>query len=85
MLDRPDLRTQISAPLCIGKLRGNILLQSLLNLSDLELRRDMLLHSAHALLDIELVEDRLFLCNIDVQVRREKISELLGIIDVQDH
>ena len=45
----------------------------------------MLLHGAHALLEIELFEDGLFLCNVDVQVRREKISELLGIIDVQDH
>src|SRR5438132_882502 len=45
----------------------------------------MLLHSTNALFDIQLFENRLLLRNIDVQVLRQKISELLGVIDVQDH
>src|SRR5205814_600349 len=64
---------------------GHVFLQSLLNLSNLELRRDLLLHGANTLLDIELLEDCLLLRNIDVQVRRQKISELLGVLDIEDH
>src|SRR5205814_8221075 len=64
---------------------GHVFLQSLLNLSNLELRRDLILHGANTLLDIELLEDCLLLRNIDVQVRRQKISELLGVLDIEDH
>src|SRR5206468_10845444 len=85
MLDGLDLGPQIRAALRIGKLRGYIFLESLLNLGDFQLRRDLLLHSANALFDIELFENRLFLGNIDVQVRRQKISELLGIFYIEDH
>ena len=52
---------------------------------DLELRRDVLLHGAHPFFDIELFEQRLLLRDIDIEIRREKIGELLGILDVQDH
>ena len=38
MLDRLELRTQISAPLRVGELRRNVFLQSLLDLRDLKLR-----------------------------------------------
>src|ERR1051326_5247264 len=84
-LDRLKLRTQIRASLRIGKLRGHILLESLLDLGDLELRRHLLLHSTNALFDIELLENRLFLRDIDVQVRRQKVCELLGVLDIEDH
>ena len=84
-LDRLELRPQISAPLRIGKLRVHIFLQSLLNLGDLQLRRDLLLHNANALFHIKLLENRLFLGNIDVQVRPQKIRELLRVIDIEDH
>jgi len=65
-LDRLDLRTEISASLRIGKLRGHIFLQLLLNLGDLELRRDLFLNCAYALFDVELFEQRLLLRDIHV-------------------
>src|SRR5262249_62408907 len=37
VLDRLELRTQICATLCVGKLRSDIFLQSLLDLCNLEL------------------------------------------------
>ena len=72
-LDRLDLLAQISAALRIGELRLHILLQLLLNLRDLELRRNARLHRAQTLLDVILLEDRLLLRDIDIQIRREKI------------
>jgi hypothetical protein len=56
MLNRFELGPQICATLCIGKLGRDIFLQSLLDLSDLKLRRDVLLHCAHAFLDVQLLE-----------------------------
>src|SRR5713101_1786901 len=54
-LNRLDLRTQISASLRIGKLRGHIFLQFLLDLGDLELRRDLFLNYAYSLFDVEFL------------------------------
>jgi hypothetical protein len=85
MLDRFELRTEIRTPLCVGKLRRDIFLQSLLDLGDLKLSRNVLLHSIHPFFDVEFFEQRLLLRNIDIEVRRQKIGELLGILDVHDH
>ena len=41
VLNRFELRPQIRTPLCVGELRRDIFLQSLLYLGDLELRRNM--------------------------------------------
>src|SRR5712692_3447044 len=85
VLDRFDLRTQIGAPLRIGKLRRDVLLQFFLDLRDLQLGGDMSLDRADSLFDVRFFENRLLLCNIDIQVRRQKISELFRSRDVQDH
>ena len=77
--------TQIRASLRLGKLRLHILLKFLLDLRDLQLRRDRFLHHGQPLFNIELLEDRLFLRGIDIQIRREEIGELLGILDAQHH
>jgi hypothetical protein len=50
----------------IGELRGDIFLQLLLDLGDLELRRDLFLDCAHALVDVELLKQRLLLRDIHV-------------------
>ena len=70
LLNRLQLRTQISLPLRIGKLGLHIFLQFLLDLRDLELRGDMSLSRAHPFFHIELFQQRLLLGDIDVQVRR---------------
>ena len=60
-LDRFELLAQISSALRVGKLRLHILLQLLLDLRDLELRRDVRLHRAQAFLQIEFLQNRLLL------------------------
>ena len=85
MLDRFQLRTEIRAPLCVGKLRRDIFLQSLLDLGDLKLRRNVLLHGTHPFFEIEFFEQRLLLRDIYIEVWRQKIGKLLGILDVHDH
>ena len=63
----------------------DVLLQFFLNLRYLELRGDVFLNFEHALLDIELFEKRLLLGDIDIQIGRQKIRQLLRIVNVQDH
>ena len=80
-LDRLHLLAQISPPLRVGKLRLHILLQLLLDLRDLELRRDACLHRVQPLLDVVLLEQRLLLRDIEIQIWRQKIGQLLRILD----
>jgi len=42
----------------------------------------LLLHGTHPFFDVEFVEQRLLLREIYIKVRRQKIRELLGILDV---
>ena len=60
-LDRLELPAQVSLALRIAELRLHILLQALLNLRDLDLRRDAGLHRTHAFQNIQLFQDRLLL------------------------
>ena len=76
-----QLLAEVSAALCIGKLRLHILLQLLLNLRDLELGGDVGLHSAEPLFQIKLFQERLFLRHIDVQIGREEIDQLFRVLD----
>ena len=76
-LDGLELFAQIGLALCIAELRLHILLELLLDLRDLELRGDAGLHGAHAFAHIEFLEDRLFLREVILRLRREKIGELL--------
>ena len=85
-LDRLDLAAQIGLALRIAELRLHILLQALLDLRDLELRGDARLHRAHAFRDVEFFEHRLLLRDRQVEIRREEISQLSGIVDIaHDH
>ena len=77
LLDRLHLLAQIGATLRVGELRLHVLLQLLLDLRDLELRRNARLHRVETLLDVVLLEQRLLLGNVDVQIRRQKIGQLL--------
>ncbi len=81
MLDRSDLRTQVSAALRIRELRRHILLQLLLDLRDLELRGNLLLDRVDPLFNVDFLKERLFLGNIDIQIWREEIGELFGVVD----
>ena len=82
-LDGFHLFAQISAPLCLGKLRLHVLLQLLLNLRDLELRRNTGLHDGQPFFNVEFLEDRLFLRRLDVQIRREEIGQLFGVFNAE--
>ena len=65
-LDCLDLRSEIGASLRVRKLRGHIFLQFLLDLRDLELRRDLFLYRLYAFFDVEFLEKRLLLPDIHV-------------------
>ena len=80
-----ELSAEVGLALRIAKLRLHILLKSLLNLCDLELRGETDLDRAHSFSDIEFFEDGLLLRDINVQIRREKIGELSGIVDAADN
>ena len=82
-LDGFHLFAQISASLCLGKLRLHVLLQFLLNLCDLQLRRNGGLDRGQPFLDVEFLKDRLFFRRFDVQIRREKISQLFRLFDAE--
>ena len=56
-------------------------MQLLLDLRDLELRRDMRLNRAQSLRDVQLLEQRLFMRKIDIQIWRQKISQLVRAFD----
>ena len=81
LLNRLHLFAQVGAALRIGELRLHILLQLLLDLRDLELRRDARLHRAHPLLEVVLFQQGLLLRDVDVQVRPEKIGQLFGVFE----
>ncbi len=84
LLDGLYLLAQVGPALRVGELRLHILLQLLLDLRDLELRRDARLHAANSFLEVVFLEQRLFLRDIDVQIRRQEIGQLFGILHPED-
>ena len=65
----------------VGKLRRNVLLQFLLDLRDLQLRGNVSLHRTQTFLHVEFLQDGLLLGKIDIEIRREKIDQLLRGLD----